>query len=84
MPNRYLVKVLSEERRTIKQTTGDMAGVAFELTCRKVFNHFACNDAAGSVSWLFEGNNFVRAYMLGTIVAGDDNIWISYGTCTGF
>ena len=84
LPHRYIVKVLSEERRTVTQTTGDVAGMAHGLTCRKVFNYFACNDASNSTSWLFQGNNFVRAYMLGPQFAGDSNIWISYGTCTGF
>ena len=80
-PDNYIVNVLSEERRMITRTTGDVVGMT-GFTCRKVFKHLACNDSIGATSWLFQGNNFVRAYIFGPQFAGDQNIWISYGTCT--
>ncbi len=87
---RYIVKVLSEGRRTITPTIGDTAGKTKMLTCRKSYAEvipelLVCNDNYGAGPWLFNGNRFVNAFLLGTPVKGlDPNIIISHGTCAEF
>ena len=91
-PHRYIVKVLSKEKRTVTPTTGDVAGKTSTLTCRKPYGEYypgllVCGSSYsyGTSPWLFNGNKFVHAFVLGPTVGGNDpNIWISYGTCTGF
>jgi len=87
--NRYIVRVLSETTRVITPTTGPEKGSPDGLTCStplpSVFpERFWCISRLGTAPWLFNGNNFVHAFMLGTPVAGDPSIWVSYGTCTEF
>ena len=86
-PGRYIVKVLSEEKRTIKKA-GDERGNTRAVTCRGAFGDRAdplvCDGKFGPDRWVFQGNNFVYAYTYGRPVGGDPNIYISYGTCTGF
>jgi len=87
--DRYIVEVLSEEKRTFTQTTGDVTGVTVTLACRKAYpaqepDLLTCNTPCGMEPWLFQGNTFVYAFLYGTPVGGDPNIIISYGTCTEF
>lgn len=79
------------EMRTVTPTIGDTAGMSDILYCKRPyrFDPFAellvCNDTKGLDPWHFNGNKFVHASLLGTPVKGwDPNIYISYGTCTGF
>ena len=87
--NRFVVKVLSEKKRTVTWATGKDMGRTDTLTCGKSTKFFpgllACDDGTGTSPWLFDGNKFVSAYMLGAFVGGSgSNIIISYGICTGF
>ena len=57
---RYVVKVLSEEKRTITSSTGSTAGDTDELTCRKSLPYaqadlLVCDDVSGATPWLFAG-----------------------------
>ena len=87
---RYVVKVLSETKRTVRLNTVDIAENTKTLTCRKPFDFsvpdlLTCNDSDGLSPWLFRGNTFVLADLLGPPVGGRDrDILVSYGTCTGF
>ena len=88
--NRYVVRVLSEERRTVTRNTGYTAGTTVTLTCKKTFPTLApdmlsCDQGRGATPWLFTKNKFSHAFLMGPPVGSlDPNIWISYGTCTGF
>jgi len=88
--SRYVVKVLSETKRTVTKTTGDTAGHTVTYTCRKAYpstdpEFIVCDDGTGTSPWLFNGNKFVLAFLEGTPVGRDDpNIFVNYGTCTGF
>jgi len=88
-PDRYVVKVLSETKRTITKVTGPT--ITWTITCREVGAYetklFACNSDFYTSPWVFRGDKFfVHADMYGPPVSDGDeaNIGISYGTCTGF
>ena len=86
--NRFIVTVLSEEKRTV--TRDDGLGFTKVLTCRKPFppidpDLLTCDDVFSVAPWLFNGNKFVRVFLHGPPVGGLDRvITISYGTCTEF
>jgi hypothetical protein len=85
-PARYTVKVISGTERSIAEMTGDGAGEALTYTCNSAHDQIVC-DAGGSL-WMFYKNNYTHAFLVGTPVGPpksmDPNIWIAYGTCTGF
>jgi len=85
----FTMKVLSETKRQIKDA-GE--GFFWTLTCRKVSPNnkpelIVCDyeHGNGTNPWAFNGNNFVKAFLEGPPVKGEDpNIFISYGTCSRF
>jgi hypothetical protein len=88
---RYTVKVLSDSKRLITRT-GDPRGDA-EYTCKQPYPRaqpewIECDySSGGNEPWLFYRNRYTRAYLAGgspTNSPLDPNIWIAYGTCTGF
>ncbi len=84
--DRYTVKVLSEKVRTSHRSQDEWT---FTFNCTVpggggFTGLLVCNAVTGPIQWVFRGNNFVRAYSYGPPVGGDNNIRISYGTCTGF
>jgi hypothetical protein len=79
---RYVVKVHANGDRTI----GDV-----RHTCSLVWPNIgdktlSCTRSqnSGTEPWVFFGNNFTRAFLLGKNVDGDPNISVAYGTCTDF
>ena len=84
-PRRFIVKILSEDARTVVMAGDEQLRA---LTCRGAFSNYrgplVCDPEFGPDRWVFQGNNFVFAFTYGLPVGGDPNIYISYGTCTGF
>jgi hypothetical protein len=77
-PERFTIKVRSDTRRVI----GDNI-----YTCRveNELGRTACEAALSGWPWIFHGNTYTRAFLLGPPAgSGDLNIAIAYGTCTKF
>ncbi len=91
----FIVKVISETKRTITNTTGNTKGSALRYKCRRPFatlsssdnevdravsRRIVCGSGSGKAPWVFHDGTFARAN-LGGPPAGDPNIGIAYGTC---
>src|SRR5262249_2630311 len=85
--DRHRVEVLSDTQRIITPTVGDTAGHSVWYICHTPYEEgeIACDDASGTVPWLFHRNTSPRAFLLGPPDGGGDpNIGVAYGTCTKF
>jgi hypothetical protein len=80
-------EVLSDTQRIITPTVGDTAGYSVWYICHTAYEEgeIACDDASGTVPWLFHRNTYTRAFLFGPPGGGGDpNIGVAYGTCTKF
>ena len=61
-------------------------GEAERYTCKPTGRErIACDDGSGVSPWVFYRGTYTRAYLGGPPAGGlDPNIWMAYGTCTGF
>ena len=79
----YVMKVISKKRRNVTITTGELKGHTKHLTCRVAWRHeptwFTCTERTGSVAWAFKGSKYTRANL--APLGGDNNIYVSHGTC---
>jgi hypothetical protein len=79
--------VLSHTQRIITPTVGDTAGHSVWYICHTPYEEgeIACEDASGTVPWLFHRSTYTRAFLLGPPGGGGNpNIGVAYGICTKF
>ena len=80
-PNRFTVRIISDEERAITRTTGDTAGEPLKFLCQRPFGPpVSCTKTFGTEQWVFEGNGYSRSYLSNI----EKNIAVAYGTCTKF
>ena len=85
--DRFTVKIVSDKERVIIRMTGDTAGTSEHYTCKptRPTGRMACDEGTGVSPWVSYRNSYTRAYLAGPPAGGaDQNIWMAYGTCTGF
>jgi hypothetical protein len=81
LENRHIVKVHANGDRTVAR---DGQSRSFECSTTSSGEVFCNQPLIGSESWVFKDNKFTFAFIFGTPVDGDPNIWVSYGTCVDF
>ncbi len=87
--DRFIVKIISESKRTITRTTGDPKEGSRSYTCRRPHVMFkkriVCSAGIGGQPFIFHDNTFTHAYLWGPPAGGSDlNISVAYGTCVKY
>jgi hypothetical protein len=82
------IRLFSDNERIITQTSegGGFQGIPYVYQCETNLGSIVCNSKFSNTQpWMFAGNHYVRAYLLGGPTGPlDRNIGIAYGTCTKF
>ena len=72
-------------KRSMTKNTGDTKGTTTILTCHPGPDfEIPCSGPSGYRAWLFKGNRYTTAFLLGSPLGGDPNIWVAHGTCVKF
>jgi DNA invertase Pin-like site-specific DNA recombinase len=80
-PDRFTVRIISDEERVITRTTRDTPGEPLKFLCQRPFRPLvSCTKTFGTEQWVFEGNGYSRSYPSSL----EKNIAVAYGTCTKF
>jgi hypothetical protein len=88
--DRFTVKITSETERIITPMAGDIAGKADQYECKPVLSdkdQIICQEVIGGLIPLifYHNTTFAKAFLAGPPAGGtDQNLVISYGTCTKF
>jgi hypothetical protein len=90
-PDRYIMKVISKERRDVTRTVGDSKGRTSPLTCNSPWPGYStvlsCHEISGFNVWAFNGGRYTRAFISGTPLGysgADPNIMVYHGTCVKY
>ena len=96
-PSCNIVNIISETKRAITPTTGDVKGSSRGYSChrpeawrstsydeelRSLSRRIVCDTGRADPTWIFHDDTFVRALLSGPPAGGaDPKIVVSYGTC---